>query len=107
MKAGKVVLATSVILLLSLVTVFASAPNDFARVTTIDGINLDAQKIMIGDTTYNLHAGIAVRELRTQNLVSFSDLTVGTRVGCEVTEDGYVSEIWILPDGYEAIERND
>lgn len=107
MSLSKFTLSLLVTLFLAAATTFAAAPDDFSRVTTVDGINLAAQKIIIGDVTYNLHSGVVVRKHSNGNLVGFNELAVGTRVGCEISEEDVISEIWILSDDYDAIERND
>ncbi len=105
MRLSKYISLTLLLLVVS--SSLASAPSDFGRVTTIDGINLESQQIIIGDRTYKLHSGISVRNFRNSELMSFNQLAIGTKVGCEITEDGYISEIWVLPENYEAVERND
>lgn len=105
MSLSKRILIT--LLLFIVCSVLKSAPSDFGRVTTIDGINLSSQTIVIGDSTYNLHSGISVRNFRNSELMSVNQLNVGAKVGCEISEDGYISEIWVLPENYEAVERND
>ena len=80
-------------------------PADFDKVATIDEINFNTLKVIIGDKVYSLNANVDVNLLRANRTGSFSDLSVGDLVGCILNSDEVtLSEIWMLPEDYEAEE---
>ncbi len=92
------------------VTFAASLPNhypiNFGEAGSIDRIDFNRQEIVVGDQQYRLHPGIAVHRLHTTGLGSFSNLSTGKNVGCSITVDGNLTDLWMLPDDYDFNEND-
>lgn len=83
MKFCKIILIASLIFINGFV--LAADANKVEIVGSIDGISI-AHSIVIDESVYRLHPNISV---------DYSELSVGTRVKCEVT-NGRVTQITVL-----------
>ena len=80
-------------------------PPRFNEVGTVDRIDYNQLKIVIGDKIYSLSANVEFKRLNPNRTGSLSDLSVGDYVGCRLAGKTLIG-IYELPKNY-TVNEND
>lgn len=78
----------------------------FQRVGTIDAIQAEEQRLVIGDLAYAMSSNLIIHSPRAYS-VPQSNLRVGGKIGFKLVRGGerMITEIWLLPDDYAGGEN--
>ncbi len=74
----------------------------FQRTGVLDAVQPEAQRIVIGDLGYTYSPNLVVHSPRSYS-IPLSRLKPGTRVAFKTLDNRgqVITEIWLLPDGYD------
>lgn len=77
-------------------------PKDgFQRVGTIDSVQAEEQRLIIGDLAYSMSSNLIIHSPRAYS-VPQSNLRAGGKIGFKLVrgDERMITEIWLLPDDY-------
>lgn len=78
--------------------------NGFGRAGQIDAVHLDEDRVVIDDIPYQISATVVVHSLSSYS-VPKTRLRPGIKVAFKVGGGRAITELWLLPQGYDVTRR--